>query len=304
LIWELFSNEKAFQLLGSRKRQLKSVEVLGMVRRFGWLLILALTSVALLFAQSNRRQPKELHVFAGAANTPPLTEAAKLYEKRYGVKVRLTFGGSGVVLAQMKLARKGDVYVPGSDDYMEKAINEGIVDPKSVRIICWLVPVINVPKGNPKGIESLQDLAKPGMRVAIAVPGSVCLGDVAKEILEKAGLWEKVQPNIVMQAKDCADLAAQIKLRTVDAIIGWDVFAYWYPDTPMDNIPIPPEFNRVRYIPAGVSVFSRDKKEAQRFVNFLASAEGKRCYAKCGYCIKPPKLTANRDKSVFPKRSN
>jgi len=275
-----------------------------MLRRFGWLLILALASAAVLFAQSNRRQPKELHVFAGAANTPPLTEAAKLYEKRYGVKVRLTFGGSGVVLSQMKLARKGDVYVPGSDDYMEKAIKERIVDPKSVRVICWLVPVINVPKGNPKGIKSLQDLVKPGIRVAIAVPGSVCLGDVAKEILERAGLWEKIQPNIVMQAKDCGDLAAQIKLGTVDAIIGWDVFAYWYPDTPMDNIPIPPEILRVRHIPAGVTVFARDKKEAQRFVNFLASVEGKRCYEKCGYCIKPPTLTAGRDKGNSTKRSN
>jgi len=275
-----------------------------MASRFGWLLILALISTAVLFAQSNRRQPKELHVFAGAANTPPLIEAAKLYEKRYGVKVWLTFGGSGVALSQMKLARKGDVYIPGSDDYMEKAIKEGIVDPKSVRVICWLVPVINVPKGNPKGIRSLEDLTKPGMRVAIAVPGSVCLGDVAKEILERAGLWEKVKPNIVMQAKDCADLAAQIKLGTVDAIIGWDVFAYWYPDTPMDNIPIPPEINRVRHIPAGVTVFARDKKEAQRFVNFLASVEGKRCYAKCGYCITPPTLTSGKDKGTSQKRNN
>ncbi len=275
-----------------------------MASRFGWLLILALMNPALFFAQSNSRQPKELHVFAGAANTPPLIEAAKLYEKRYGVKVRLTFGGSGVVLAQMKLARKGDVYVPGSDDYMEKAIKEGIVDPKSVRVICWLVPVINVPKGNPKGIKSLQDLAKPGIRFAIAVPGSVCLGDVAKEILERVGLWEKVKPNIVMQAKDCADLAAQIKLGTVDAVIGWDVFAYWYPDTPMDNIPIPPGINRIRHIPAGVTVFARDKQEAQRFVNFLASVEGKRCYAKCGYCITPPTLTSGRDKVTLQKRNN
>ena len=258
------------------------------MRRFGWMLILALSCAALLFAQTNRRQEKELHVFAGAANTPPLTEVAKLYEKRYGVKVRLTFGGSGVVLSQMKLTRKGDVYVPGSDDYMELAIKEGVVDPKTVRIVCWLVPVINVPKGNPKGIKSLHDLVKPGIRVAIAVPGSVCLGDVAKEIFEKAGLWEKIQANIVMQAKDCADLAAQIKLGTVDAIIGWDVFAHWYPDAPMDNIPIPPELSRVRHVPAGVTVFAQDKKEAQRFVDFLASREGKRCYAKWGYCIKPP----------------
>lgn len=266
------------------------------MRRLGWMLILALIGSNLIFAQANQKRQKEIHVFAGAANTPPLTEAAKLYEKRYGVKVRLTFGGSGVVLSQMKLTRKGDVYVPGSDDYMELAIKEGIVDPKSVRIICWLVPVINVPKGNPKGIKSLHDLAKPGVRVAIAVPGSVCLGDVAKEILEKAGLWEKVQPNIVMQAKDCADLAAQIKLRTVDAIIGWDAFAFWYPDTPMENIPIPPEILRVRNIPAGVTVFASDKAEAQRFVNFLALGAGKQCYAKCGYSIKPPTPVARNDK--------
>ncbi len=264
------------------------------MRRLGWLVILALSGATLLFPQANRRQPKELLVFAGAANMPPLTEAARLYEKRYGVKVRLTFGGSGVVLSQMKLARKGDVYVPGSDDFMEKAIKEGVVDPKSVRVICWLVPVINVPKGNPKGIKSLHDLAKPGIRVAVAAPGSVCLGDVAVEVLQKAGLWEKVRPNIVMQAKDCADLAAQIKLGTVDAIIGWDVFAYWYPDAPMDNIPIPPEVLRVRHIPAGVTVFARNKKEAQRFVNFLASVEGKKCYAQCGYCIHPPTLTSGK----------
>lgn len=265
------------------------------MRRLGWMLILALAGSTLIFAQTNRKQ-KEIHVFAGAANTPPLTEAAKLYEKRYGVKVRLTFGGSGVVLSQMKLARKGDVYVPGSDDYMELAIKEGVVDPKLVRIICWLVPVINVPKDNPKGIKSLYDLIKPGVRIAIAVPGSVCLGDVAKEILESAGLWEKIQPNIVMQAKDCADLATQIKLRTVDAIIGWDVFAHWYPDTPMKNIPIPPEILRVRNIPAGVTVFASDKKEAQRFVDFLASGAGRHCYAKYGYSIKPPDSVGKNEK--------
>ncbi len=272
------------------------------MRFLGWLLpsalILALTGATMLFAQSNqsnRRQPaKELLVFAGAANMPPLTEAARLYEKRYGVKVRLTFGGSGVVLSQMKLTRKGDVYVPGSDDYMDKALKEGLIDPKSVRVICWLTPAIIVPKGNPKGIKSLQDLTKPGIRVGIAAPGSVCLGDVAKEILEQTGLWEKIRPNIVVEAKDCADLAVQLKLGLVDAIIGWDVFVYWYPDTPMDIVPIPPEVLQVRHIPAGVTVFAWDKKEAQRFVNFLASNEGKACYARCGYRVRPPNLTGSK----------
>ncbi len=280
-----------------------------MMRSVCWSLILALLGTTLLTAQTNHQrrtnQPqrtKELLVFAGAANLPPLTEAARLYEKRYGVKVRLTFGGSGVVLSQMKLARKGDVYVPGSDDYMEKALKEGVVDPKSVRVICWLVPTINVAKGNPKGIKSLQDLTKPGIRVGIAAPGSVCLGDVAQEILELAGLWDAIQPNIVVHAKDCSDLAVQLKLGLVDAIIGWDVFARWYPDTPMDNIPIPKEVLRVRHIPAGVTVFAQDKREAQRFVEFLSSGEGRQCYFRCGYSITPPSLTGA--KSTTQNKSN
>ncbi|MCS7224690.1 MAG: molybdate ABC transporter substrate-binding protein [Armatimonadetes bacterium] len=266
------------------------------MRRFLMILgALALTLFILSGAWAQRR--KELRVFAGAANMPPLTEAAKLYEKKYGVKVWLTFGGSGVVLSQMKLARKGDVYVPGSDDYMEKALKEKVVDPKSVRIICWLIPVINVPKGNPKKIQSLEDLTRPGLRVAIARPGSVCLGDVAVEILQKSGLYDAVRKNIVTEGKDCADLAALLKLGTVDAIIGWDVFSYWYPDTPLDAIPFPAHLLRFRHIPAGVSVFASDKKEAQRFVNFLASGLGKNCYAKCGYSINPPKVTAEKEKS-------
>ncbi len=266
---------------------------LGLV--FGVAAVLTVVAVITVTGQ-NRRPQKELLVFAGAANLPPLVEAARLYEKSHGAKVRLNFNGSGVVLAQMKLARKGDVYVPGSDDYMEKAIKEKLVDPKSVRIISWLVPVINVPKGNPKGIKSLHDLAKPGIRVGIAAPGSVCLGDVAMEILDRAGLKDAVGKNIVMHAKDCSDLASQIKLGTLDAIIGWDVFAYWYPDTPMDNISIPPDVLRVRHIPAAISVFARDKKEAQRFVDFLASNIGKACYTKCGYSVRPPALAGTKQK--------
>jgi len=48
-----------------------------------------------------------LLVFAGAASKPPTEEAAKLYEQKTGVKIELVFGGSGSVLAQMRLAKQG-----------------------------------------------------------------------------------------------------------------------------------------------------------------------------------------------------
>jgi molybdate transport system substrate-binding protein len=65
--------------------------------------------------------PENLLIFAGAASKPPTEVLAKLFQQTNGVQVRVTFGGSGFILSQMKLTRKGDVYFPGSSDFMEKA---------------------------------------------------------------------------------------------------------------------------------------------------------------------------------------
>lgn len=70
---------------------------------------------------------ERLLIYAGAASKPPTEEAAKAYEEKTGVKVDVIFGGSGYVLSQMKLAKQGDLYFPGSSDYMDKAKREGDV---------------------------------------------------------------------------------------------------------------------------------------------------------------------------------
>lgn len=121
-------------------------------------------------------QAEGLLVFAGAATTPPTTDAAKAFEEKTGVKVDVIFGGSGYVLSQMKLAKQGDLYFPGSSDYMELAKREGYVLPETEKIIVYVVPAINVQKGNPHHIQGLKDLLKPGLRVAIANPEGYVLG--------------------------------------------------------------------------------------------------------------------------------
>ena len=72
-----------------------------------------------------------LMVFAGAASKPPTEEAAKAFEAKTGVKVDVIFGGSGYVLSQMMLGKKGDIYFPGSSDYMELAKKKEVVFPET-----------------------------------------------------------------------------------------------------------------------------------------------------------------------------
>jgi len=238
---------------------------------------------------------KELLIFAGAASKPPTEEAAKAFEKKTGVKVRLTFGGSGFVLSQMSLAKQGDLYFPGSSDYMELAKKKGLVFGESERYVVYLVPAINVQKGNPKQIKSLTDLARPGLRVAIANPEGVCVGLYAVEIIEKnftAQQKAAFKRNLANYTESCEKTATAVSLKAVDAVIGWRVFQHWDPQR-IESIPLRKhEIPRIGYIPIAISKFTKDKKLAQDFIDFIVSGEGKAFFEKYSYFMTPEEASA------------
>lgn len=57
-------------------------------------------------------------VFCGSANKPPMTEIAGLFERQENIKVHMIFGGPGILLSQIELSKKGEIYLPGSPDYI------------------------------------------------------------------------------------------------------------------------------------------------------------------------------------------
>lgn len=249
-------------------------------------LILLCSLVTLLFfggCKNSAEAPKELLVFAGSASKPALDEAAKAFEAQTGIKVILNYGGSGTMLSQMKLAQTGDIYIPGSPDYLIKAERENVIDSSTTQIIAYLLPVISVQKGNPKNIQSLADLTKPGIKVGIGNPSTVCVGLYAIEIFEKAGLLESVYGNIITNAESCEKTATLLSLKSVDAIIGWDVFHHWDADN-IDTVYLQPEQTpRIAYIPAAISIYSKNTTDAQAFITFLTSDEGRAVFQKWGY---------------------
>ncbi|MFN4325564.1 MAG: molybdate ABC transporter substrate-binding protein [Azonexus sp.] len=248
-----------------------------------WLLASLLFCSAAAHAES-------LLIFAGAATVPPTTDAAKAFEKKTGVKVNVVFGGSGYVLSQMKLAKQGDLYFPGSSDYMEIAKRDGDVLPATERVIVYVVPAINVQKGNPHRIKGLKDLLKPGLRVAIANPEGVCVGAYAVEIFEKELTREEreqLKANIKNYTGSCEQTATAISLKLADAVVGWRVFQYWDPER-IETIPLPQEqIPRIGYIPIAISKFSKQPKLAQQFIDFVTGKEGQAIFAKYSYFADP-----------------
>jgi len=234
-------------------------------------------------------------IFAGAASKPPTEEAARKFEAKTGVKVDLVFGGSGYVLSQMILGKMGDIYFPGSSDYMELAKKKGAVFPETEKIVVYLVPAINVQKGNPKGIKALKDLTRMGLRVAIANPEGVCVGAYAVEIIESHFTpkeKEAFERNLTTYTESCEKTATAISLKAVDAVIGWRVFQYWDPAR-IETVPLgKSEIIRIGYIPIAVAKTTPNRVLAQQFIDFLLSEEGKLIFQKYNYFMSADEATA------------
>lgn len=173
---------------------------------------------------------------------------------------------------------------------MEIAKRDGDVLPATEKIIVYVVPAINVQKGNPHGIKGLKDLLKPGLRVAIANPEGVCVGAYAVEIFEKELTKqerEQLKTNIKNYTGSCEQTATAISLKLADAVVGWRVFQYWDPER-IETIPLPKELiPRIGYIPIAISKFSKQPKLAQQFIDFVTSPEGQAIYAKFSYFADP-----------------
>lgn len=242
-------------------------------------------SVFFAFIGITEAGAEKIIAFCGSASKPATEEAASVFQGKTGIAVELHFSGSGTMLSQMKLSRRGDVYMPGSPDYMARAVRDGVIDPSTVKIIAYLVPAINVQKGNPKNIRTLADLARPGVRVGIGNPKAVCVGLYAVEILKRNGLLPEVRENIVTHAPSCSSTAALLVMKKVDAVIGWRVFSEWKPDKIEAVFLKEDEVPRLAYIPAAVSHYSRKKEKAGRFIDFLTSSEGQKIYARWGYIV-------------------
>ena len=225
----------------------------------------------------------ELEFFVGSASKPAVEELVALFEEETGHSVKLFLGSSGNLLSQMKISRRGDIYLPGSSDYMERARRDGLIVDETERIVAYLIPAINVPRGNPKGITGLKDLARKDVRAAIANPRHVCVGLYAVEVLENAELGSEVGPNLIGYTDSCAKTANMVALGAADAVLGWRVFESWNPDRIETVLIAPAQLPRIGYIPIALTTLSANVEPAKRFIELASSEKGRKIFEKWGY---------------------
>ena len=223
---------------------------------------------------------QSITVFCGSANKPPMEEIAANFKEEKHIEVNMIFGGSGTLLSQIELSKKGEIYLPGSPDYIEIAERKKLIIENSDQIVAYLVPAIITPAGNPAKIQSLEDLTRPGVKVGIGNPESVCLGLYGIELLETNKLLEPVMKNVVTFGGSCSKTANLAALNKVDAILGWRVFHYWNPDR-LEFIAInPKQIPRISYIPISIPVYTKNIELSKSFIDYVLSPAGQSIYKK------------------------
>jgi molybdate transport system substrate-binding protein len=243
-------------------------------------LCLTLTVGALLPAQAAKKTTLLVH--AGAGIRPALDEAGQTFERKTGIRVDYNYKGSGCLLPDVVMSEEGDVYIPGEVYYMKQAVDRKLVNPK-YQIVATMSTMLIVPADNPKKIRTVQDLAKPGVQLGLGDVKAVAIGKAAKEVLTKAGVWSQAQKNLAMTAQNVTELSNAVKLGQLDAAIVWNATCALYTKREITTLAIPAKYCVTVPVPAGVVKFSEHSREAQRYVDFLASPAGKAIFAKHGF---------------------
>jgi len=224
----------------------------------------------------------QLTVSAAASLTNAFGELGRAFEAEMaGVSVRLNLGASGVLLQQLAQGAPVDVLASADQETMDRAAQRSLIDEATRVDFATNVLVLVEPAVGGIGLGSLQDLDAPQVRrIAVGKPLTVPAGRYARELLERANLWPRLEPKLVQ-----ADSVRQV----LDYVARGEVeagFVYRTDAAIMkDKVRIVMEAAtglRVSY-PVAVTKDSRVKELAGRFVAFLASPAARRILERHGF---------------------
>ena len=254
-------------------------------------------------AQTNEKgaddEPVELTVFAAASMTETLEEIADMYEgKEPDVTLSFNFDSSGTLKTQIQEGAECDLFISaaqlqmdeldgslGSDrnpeglDFVEQGTRLDLLENKVV---------LTVPEGNPKGIESFDDLAQtlPSGDILMAMGNSdVPVGQYTQAIFAHYGLDEEAlaDAGALTYGSNVKEVTTQVKEASVDCGIVYATDA-----ATTDNVKVIAQASEgslaePAIYPVGLVSASAHQEEAQAFLDFLQSDEAMAVFEAYGF---------------------
>jgi molybdate transport system substrate-binding protein len=225
----------------------------------------------------------EIKVFAAASLTDALKPIAGQFESAHpGDKVLFNFAGSNVLAIQIEHGAPADLFFSADEAQMDAVAKAGLIDPATRRTLLDNQLVVVIPADSKLQVTGLADLAAPSIhRLALADPRSVPAGVYAKAYFTKAGVWDKVAPQVIPAENVRAALAA-VASGNVDAGVVYRTDALSSKRVRIAfTVPLDPAIP-ITY-PAAIIHASPQAAEAKLFLDYLASAPAAAIFSRYGF---------------------
>ena len=238
----------------------------------------------------------DLIVFAAASMTETLTEIAEMYkEVAPNVNITYNFDSSGKLLTQISEGADCDLFISAAPQQMN-AMDGSLIDdkdknPDGLDLIVTDSRInllenkvtLAVPEGNPKGIESFDQLAellKSG-DIMLAIGNSdVPVGQYTEKIFAYYGLEEAALTDCLTYGNNVKEVTTQVSEASTDCGIIYATDAYSAGLTVVDSATA--EMCGQVIYPA--AVLKGEKEEvAQAFLDYLQTADAISVFESVGF---------------------
>ncbi|HDR0967695.1 TPA: molybdate ABC transporter substrate-binding protein [Pasteurella multocida] len=224
-------------------------------------------------------QAAELYLYAGAGLKDPVEKIVKQFEKETGNNVTIEYGGSGQLLARYNTVKTGDLYLPGSSDYVEKLEKTG--DVKASAPLVLHIPVMAIRKEKSAGIDSFKALAESNLRLGIGDSKAMALGKGAEKMLELSGYQAQLNNKIVVKAATVKQLMLYLLNGDVDAAVVGRSGA-WKVRDKVDLLPNPAGTPEEK-VTIALLASTKHPKEAKQLLDLFDSEQGVKYFVDEGF---------------------
>lgn len=227
-------------------------------------------------AKAAAQQAKHLILWSCGGLAEGLIPAHEDYTAKTGVNVTYTGArASSLGKALLDGAGRTDVFCGRQLGLAQKLKKAGKME--FFKPFCYSSYVIITPQGNPYNIQSLEDMAKPGIKIAMAPFASPPGGQAVTNLLKNAGLLDQVMANVIDPKATCVlrttplvtkgEAAAMIVERRITKFPRYQ---------PLDVVEIPFKFQPKAPLvfTAGLMTDTKDREAATAFLEWLISPAG------------------------------
>lgn len=229
----------------------------------------------------SQQQISVLTVSAAASLAEALKDVQPAYESARQVRILYNFGASGTLRQQIEQGAPVDVFLSSSSKEVDQLTTAGRTIPESR--VDWLANELVVVSADARTpIDDMRDLLRPDVhKIAVGIPETVPAGAYAKQALTALGLWDGLQPKIVL-AKDVREVLHHVVMHNADA-------GFVYRTDAATSLGIRIAFavdsglhDPIRYTAVIVST-TRNRKEAESFLAYLTSENVIHIFAEYGF---------------------